>query len=287
MIFDKSRTWPHPVLSPLVDDVSPNAFDFELDVWPDVPRWRLRTQAKHDDETIRRLITTKKACYLLHVECRRTYYREAFISTEDRFESAISGDRLFGVVETSFLVVATKDIDNYQHPGQHRDYRDVSFPISIGEPIAVAISKSFEAPLESDPILKLSSIIDIRKGDDDTRFMKVNCHGERIILILPPAECDLYKNLRAAPNVRGLLASSVIMPGLLQSLHYLRDLGTEELGDFRANHRWSRLILARLEGAGIDITAGDEDGAVCIEAAQHLLRGPLRRSLEDLAPLLS
>jgi hypothetical protein len=285
MIFDKSRNWPHPVLTPLTDDVSPNAFDFELDVWPDEPRWRLRVEAKHEDETIQNLIAAKKACYLLHVECKRTYYREAFTSTDSRFESTVPGDRLFGVVETSFLVVATKDINKFQHPGQHKDYRDASFPISIGEPIAVAVSKSFEAPLESDPILKLSSIIDIQKGEEDARFMKINCQSERIILILPPSEYDRYRHLRTAPNLRGLLATTVVMPSLLQSLHYLRELDSDELGEFKADHRWSRLILTRLEAMGVDITGGDEGGAVCIEATQRLLRGPLRRGLEDLASL--
>ena len=28
MIFNRSRSWPHPVVSPLSDDVTPNGFDF-------------------------------------------------------------------------------------------------------------------------------------------------------------------------------------------------------------------------------------------------------------------
>ena len=32
MIFDRARAWPHPVLSPLTDDVLPNEFDFDLTI---------------------------------------------------------------------------------------------------------------------------------------------------------------------------------------------------------------------------------------------------------------
>lgn len=65
MIFDRARTWPHPVLSPVSDDISPNGFDFELDVWPDHPRWRLKVEAKCPDDTLRHLIASGKAAYLL------------------------------------------------------------------------------------------------------------------------------------------------------------------------------------------------------------------------------
>jgi hypothetical protein len=285
MIFQQSRTWSHAVISPLTDDIMPNVFDFNLDVWPDHPNWRLKVEAKHEDESIQQLIAARKACYLLHVECRRTHFRTAFKSAEKSFEVSISGDQLFGLVEASFLVIAIHDLDAYRHEGQHKDYHNTTFQISIGEPLAVAISKNFEAPLEADPILKLSSIIDIRKGGEEVHYMKVNCHGERIILELPVHEFEGYRSLRADPNLRGLLASTVIFPGLLQSLHYLHDLESTELADFNANHRWSRRVLSRLDAMGINISGGDEGGAICMQAVQQLLRGPLRRSMDDLATL--
>ena len=41
MNFSRSRSWPHPVVSPLCDDVTPNDFDFRLDVLPEHQRWLL------------------------------------------------------------------------------------------------------------------------------------------------------------------------------------------------------------------------------------------------------
>ncbi len=284
MIFDRARSWPHPVLSPLTDDIEATEFDFDFDVWPDYPNWRLKIEARNEDPTLQKYLSSGAASYFLHIECRRTHFRKVFGEKQSNFELTISGDQLFGTVEASFLIVATTDIEAYAHPRQHTDYQNSTFDIAAGEPLAIALTKRFEAPLEADPILKLSSILDIRRGREGLAFMEVNCEDERIVLELPQDEYDRYRNLRADPSLRGLLASTVILPGLLQSFYYLRDPALD-LDEFRADHRWSRRVLGRLEEMGIDILAGN--GSVCLEAAQRLLRGPLRRSLHDLAIIFS
>lgn len=286
MNFSRSRSWPHPVVSPLCDDVTPNDFDFRLDVLPEHKRWLLGIEAKDDDATLHQYIRNGKASYLLHVECKRTYFRGTFTSQSPRFEMPIGSGLLFGNVEVSLLLVATKDLKAYRHPGQHSDYRNTTFDISIGEPLAVAPSKSFDAFLETDPILKLSSILDIKRGDDDLRAMKVNCFGDRILVELPTGEFDRYRELRADPAIRGLLATTVVLPALLDAFFYLRTPGLD-LDDFKADHRWSRCVLGRLERMEIDVTNPQSESGVCLEAAQTLLREPLRRSLEDLNGLFT
>src|ERR1041385_8291163 len=197
MNFNRPRSLPHPVLSPMSDDVIPNHFDFRLDVLPEHKRWILDIEASDEDATLARKIQTEKARYLVHVECKRTYFRAAHSSNTSRFDIEIPGDALFGAAEVSLLVVATQDLNDYRHPNQHGDYRDGAFNISIGEPLAVAVSKSFDAFLEYDPILKLSSIINIMRDTEGEKRMKVNCRGNRIVIILPSAEYDRYADLRA------------------------------------------------------------------------------------------
>lgn len=286
MNFNRARSWPHPVVSPLSDDVTPNGFDFRLDVLPEHQRWILGIEATDDDETLSCHVRDGRAQYLLHVECKRTYFRRALKSDKPRFEMPIGGDLLFGLVEVSLLLVATKDLEAYRHPGQHSDYRDSTFEISIGEPLAVAASKSFDAFLEADPILRLSSILDIKRGEDDLRLMKVNCFGDRVLVQLPPAEFDRYRELRADPAIRGLLATTVVLPALIDAFFYLRTPGLD-LDEFKADHRWSRCVLSRLERMDIDITSPQSESGICLEAAQALLREPLRRSLEDLSGLFT
>ena len=84
----------------------------------------------------------------------------------------------------------------------------------------------------------------------------------------------------------GILANAVVLTALLQALHYLRRLDDVALDEFKASHRWSRLVLAKLEQMGIDVINAGDDGAACLSGAQLLLHGPLRRSLADLHSLL-
>ncbi len=286
MNFNRARSWPHPVISKMTDDIVPNDFDFRLDVLPEYQRWILGVEVNNSDSTLKSFVEAKGVAYVLQVECTRTYFRQSFSNHEPRFEAIIPGDQLFGLVEVSLLAVATKDLDEYQHPNQHADYRKAVFSVSVGQPLAVAISKTFEAFLEADPILRLSSILDIKRGEEDQKIMKVNCENDRIIVVLPPAEFDRYRELRADPAIRGLLATTVILPALLDSLHYVRnpDLDVDE---FKATHRWCRCVLDRLERMGIEVTNQNADTSICLDAAQSLLREPLRRSLEDLSGLFS
>jgi hypothetical protein len=286
MSFNKRCAWPHPVLTPLSDDIEPNDFDFELEASPEHPDWLISVGAKHGDATIANLVAAGHAAYLLQLECKATFLRRGFIFVQDRFDFRIPSGELTGLVSASFLAVASKDLDAYQHPLQHADYNGSSFQISIGEPLAVAVSKVFDAYLDADPILNLPSIIDIRKGEDASRIMAVTMDAERIIIGLPPDEFEKYKLMRTNLMVRDLLASTIILPAIIQSLHYLRGMDADELEEFKLNHRWARHILNRLEALEINILNTD-NSSICLDAAQQLLHAPVRRSLENINKLFS
>ena len=278
------RAWPHPVLSPLVDDIAPTSFDFELQAIADHDRWRITTDATLQDPTVGSLVSGGSAEYLLHLECHRTFYRAVFPSTVPKWEVTVPGPELFGQVEASLLVVAKKDVNGYTHPLQHADYNGHRFNVAIGEPFAVAETQIFEAFNESDPLRQLSSILNIRK-DESIAHMQVISEADRIIVVLPAEEYANYVALRGGKLMAGVLANAVVLPALLQALHYLRRLDEVTLSEFKSSHRWSRLVLRKLEEMDLNVLNGD-DGATCLLAAQRLLHGPLRRSLADLHSLL-
>jgi hypothetical protein len=281
-----ARAWPHPVLSPMTDDIVPAQFDFALAVEADYDRWRLKVSAQLMDGILKGLIAAQKADYVLHLECRRTFYRAAFRSTVPDWEITIPGAELYGLVEASFLVIAVADLDTYTHPGQHSDYGGNVFALGIGEPLAVAETRMFEAFNEPDSLRKLSSIVNIRRGGDDLRLLEINCEDNRIIATLPPQEYHQYCQLRGGETMAGVLANAVVLPALIQSFHYLRRLDGMTLSEFAADHHWARLVLPRLEQLNVQLFDQSDDGSVCLTAAQELLRGPLRRSLEDLVGLI-
>lgn len=84
--------------------------------------------------------------------------------------------------------------------------------------------------------------------------------------------------------LNGLIATTVLLPALMDAFYFLRT-EVSELDDFKADHRWSRLVLSRLERMEVDLIDPDAETGVCLQGAQLLLREPLRRSLEDLSEL--
>lgn len=286
MIFDRARAWPHPVLSPLTDDILPNEFDFDLKVESAFSEWHVEVTAHCDDDVLSQRVADRDAHFLLHLECKRTYYRAAWLNATPAWKIKVPDQSLYGRVEASFLVVAARDIDTYRHPRQHADFRNTEFAVAIGEPLAVALTKTFDAYFDIDPILKLSSIIDIKRGSDQTELMEVQCEGDRILVTLPPADFERYRMLRAGPAVRGLLATSVVLPALLQGFNYLRVLDPDDFQRFKDEHRWTRSVVPRLEQMNIDLRAGNALEDVSLRAAQKLLHGPLARSLADVQNMM-
>ena len=273
-------SWPHPVLSPAGDDVSPATFGFSLNPAADGDRWLLGVQAEHSDETLESLVRSGSASYALHVECPGTFYRAMFSTAERTAEFAIPATGILGKVEAVFMVVAAKDL-SYRHPGQHPDYGSATFSVSAGQPLAVSWIKTFEAFLDADPVLELPSIFHIRKGDESTRLVEADFTGDRIVLILPPADLERYKAMLGDTKLRDLLATTLFLPALVQTFHYMRDMDGDELDEFKLDHRWCRILSLRLAKSGLDLDRGG-DGHVCFLAAQKILRGPLRRSLDNI-----
>jgi hypothetical protein len=255
-------------------------------VEPALDEWQVAVTAHCSDDTLCQRIANRDAHFLLHLECKKTYFRAAFSSQTPAWEISVPDQTLYGNVEASFLIVATHDIDGYRHPRQHADFRNTEFAVAVGEPLAVALTKTFNAYLDIDPILKLSSIIDIKKGDDETEVMEVQCEGDRILVTLAPTDFERYKLLRSGPGVRGLLATTVVLPALLQSFNYLRALGREDFQRFEDDHRWTRSVIPRLDEMGVDLRAENGADDISLRAAQKLLHGPLARSLTDVQNLI-
>ena len=289
MIIAAGKSWLHPVKNPSSEDIqSPdNSFDFDLTSTVLDGRYQLQGQLKHEDATLSRLIADGKAKAFLHLECPRTYFRRVFeFGPDGRLESTVSHDEVRGRAEVLAVIVAVDDLAAYQHPRQNPDYGNHSFCVSPAEFLAVSGTKQIEFYPDMDQLPHISSLLTVRKGEDGLERMEINPMENRIVILLPPEEHKMYSEIRLVGSVRDLLVNGVIMPALLHSLHYLRTMQTEELEDFKAGHRWARLILERLGEAGFPEPWGNADPSDCVNGTLHLLRGPLKKSLDQLAQLI-
>ena len=74
---------------------------------------------------------------------------------------------------------------------------------------------------EKDVINDASSIISVL-GSDQEKFMKVDLHCEHINVILPTAQCSMYKRCGGKMQEYTILHSVVIIPALVEAISTMK-----------------------------------------------------------------
>jgi len=274
----------HPVLTPLNDDVTPNEFEVDFTFDCDNENWFLNAEISHENSTIDALVESGQAVYALHFECRATFYRNLFTFSERKEKIKIDAADLKGRVEVMVFTLSTAEMRAYRIAGQHEDYGDRGFQVDGAEMLAVGLPMSFDAFLDYDPIEKVSSILRIEKAENEevtTVEMDYN-DLQKIIMILPVEDFEVYQQLRTDAGLEGLLVANILFPAILQSLHYMASLkeSPEDFEQAKGDKIWFRSIDHKLESTGCELSGND--GNACFEAAQIILKAPLRRGLNNL-----
>lgn len=276
----KDRSFPHPVLAPFRDDVQPNQFSLKLSVMPDADNFYLDVEFHYENPTIFNMVMDGRAVHCVHVECRRNYFRQIFMSREKSARFTIPATSLVGRVEVSGFVKAEKTVSAYTIEGAHEDYGASAFQIHEGDLLAVAESVKFDAYVDYDPLKTVKSILNIRCSEQiEEGAMKIDTGDDsQIIVTLSKQDYRRYTSLKGNPKLGPLLANQVVVPAILEAVVEIRR--TEE-ADFELEMRkkWFRSITKKLEDSGIDPRSGEVSA---FEAVQTILRLPLRRSLEGL-----
>jgi hypothetical protein len=284
----RRRSLPHPVLSPWSDDVEPNIFAFQCDrgdITTDMSRWRIVGQIEHQNDTLGHYIDRGAAAYGIHVECPRTFFRKWYPQQGKDVTVEIPAGLIAGRVELSAFCVAVSDIAQYKIAGQHSDYQSADFSISRGDVLAYAETVEFDAYLDIDPIRKISSILDVIKSQDRvTGSALIFFDRQRIEIELSQKDHQSYVDLRSDPTNKGVVASNIVFPAILQALNFLQGLGEDGLETAKAEMRWCRSLVAKLESNGFSLDTGTEE---LFKAAQEILKEPVRRGLGDLLTKLT
>lgn len=278
----RDRSFPHPVLAPFRDDVSPNRFDFRAEVSSDADSFYIDIEFDYDNASLTTLIDSEKAIHSVHFECKRNFYREVFSFRDRRARISISSQHLVGRVEVSGFVQARAANTSYRIDGSHEDYGDTPFSVEEGDVLAVATTVFFDAYLDYDPLRQVLSILKVEKSEDASRTaFSIDTSGNLIVVTLSQADFDQYTDLKADPHLGPLLANQLVVPALLEVLHEMKSIPEEDWEE-EMDKRWFRSIAKKLEDYGIDLRAS---GTSVVGALQALLRLPLRRSLDGIVKL--
>jgi hypothetical protein len=274
------ESFPHPVLAPFRDDVSPNDFRLKLDISSDTENWYLSVKFEYSNPTLEGLITSGKVTHSIHVECRRNFYRELFSFSEPAKQLVIKANELVGRVEVSGFICAHESMEEYTIEGAHPDYGNAKFQIRVGDILAVDRTQQFEAYVDYDPLKNIASILTIRRDQDrEDGPMLVDTNGDIIIATLAQNDYDKYIDLKGDPLFVPLLVNQVVVPVLLEAVHEIKDVIDEEFEESMAARRWYRSVYKKLFDSEVDLRKQDK---TALDALQTLLQLPLRRSLHSL-----
>jgi hypothetical protein len=289
MKIEAGKSWLHPVKTPISDDLPAphNAFDFELESQTVSGDYRLTGKLIFEDTHLAALLKRGEAVGLLHLECPRTFFRTTLpFASDGSLDQLLSHESLCGTAEVLAAIVAIKELGDYSHPHQNPDYGSSVFGVETASFLAVSETKAIEFFPDLDLIQKVSSLISIKRGDETQKKMEVDPEMDLITVIFPTEEYELYAELRGVDEVVKILTNSVVTPALLQAMHHLRSIPEQDFENFKAEHRWARLILSRLPAEDFPAGWHTGDPKKCMDAVQYLLRGPLKASMGQVKELL-
>lgn len=263
------RSYPHPVVGNL-DDVPGAAFQATVEMSADKDNIYLDVNVQNSSATIRHLVDTSRATYALHVECTNTLFRQAFEFRETSKRIAIRGDHLNDAVEVNVFAVATQDGFSYVVDKAHADYDGVAFDVKKGDILAVGEGRIFPVENSFDVLGRIGSIMQIDGATEDGDLpMRIDFDRDKIRLILAKEDFKQYKLMRHDESLSSVLTTAIVVPALLETLHFIDHEDAEALEALR----WYRVLARRIEALGL------KDESDNLAKAQKLLELPVKRAL--------
>jgi hypothetical protein len=264
------RSYPHPVVGNR-DDVPGAAFQAAVEMSSDKQNVYIDVTANCSSSTINQLISEGAARHVLHVECSNTLFRRAYEFPEISKRISIPAENLNDSVEVNIFVRAMRDESGYSVDAAHSDYDGATFQIRQGDILAVGEGYVFHIESSFDSLSRIGSIMQIEEATEDGDFpMRVDFNGEKIRIILSKADFKDYKLLKAQEGVAAPLTTTIVLPVLVEALHFWK---AGEAGPEEDSLRWMRALRGRISALELD---AESDNLIL---AQKLLELPLRRAL--------
>jgi len=274
------RCYPHPVLGHASDgeeDVSGSMFQASIDVGFDQTAIFFDVHMLVSNPTIQRLLSEKKAEYVVHVECGQTFYRRAERSPEGSWSFVVSKDMVNGGVEVLPVICARERIQNYQVEGAHKDFEGVPFTIEEGDFLAIGDPFEVDVDVTFDVLQKVSSIMELQLGvQPDGDPMEVDFTGDKIIVSVSRMDFANFKLCENNVAMQEVAVCMLSLPVLIEAVQKVLATDDEGLGELR----WYKVLRAKVDDLGV----GTDDES--LEIAQRILESPLRRAFAMLAEQL-
>ena len=274
--------YPYPVLTAYSDDVQPalvaqNVQVGEMQVINN--DYVLPLTLILEDQKLLQLIAEGKAEYMFDVNCPASLYRRCINSKHNEVDIVFPFKRVSGVAKIRPYVIA-KTAFTYQNPAFHPDYGNESFEIEEGDVLAIFNVVTYDFEINYNQLKAFSSIMFIRKADDENeKDIRYLMDEPKIVIILPVDKFAKYNQFKADPQYTSAVHASLAQNALLAVL-----MQTSWTDEDPQEPLWKRTIRYRVTHEEELIPYNDltnQENLVMI--AQKLLGDPIQRMFEDFA----
>jgi hypothetical protein len=299
-----NKNYPHPVLGPYRDDYDPSMAEFDIRISKKINRinYQLVCEVDLKEHNLEKLLQEGKVNFVVKVVCSTTRYRQVFQFNEfDHHQITIPSSLLEKKVEISTYITALERIENFSSPFFNDIYEDVKFTVFPGDVLAEGSEYKFNVDKQIDSLVKVPSIFTIVYSDNNLAAPSdIRYTDEKIVVTLNKKNFEKYKNLKEMQNQYGYLApltsALFILPGLVTVIENLlkelkdleddKDAVYEYIEEKEIEHKWFKVINARLLDLGIKLTDPDDITDSSLIIAQKLLGDPLSNGLDFFSEFL-
>ena len=272
----RARLYPYPVLSADTDDYIGSDFTFTVFFSKQVTDIGLDITISLDNEELKSRIDNEEAVFLIHIECSKTSYRKAIMTSDMHKKLQIPNKKLNGNVSICLFVVAAKDLTNYSNPNFNEDYEGMSFDIEKGNILAIGGQRILHVTKEAEELSRIPSIFTICRAmtDSEDESMQIDLDRDKIVITLCDETFKNYKLLCNSNSKLPIFHAMVIIPALIYALESIRKDGINAY----EGRRWFKSIRRTLEKSDLKLDKDTLEMKPSYYLAQKLMESPVNKA---------
>ncbi len=231
----RNKMYPYPVLSSYADDYVGSKFDVNSSFSMDGYDLKLDFSVELENNQLMDLLEDGSAIIVYHIENSLAGFRNVYETDSLNHSIKIPIRRVKDRVEICSFIIAKKNISNYTNNSFNPDYgKGVSFDIEKGCVLAVANPFELNVPKIQEELKDRNSFISII-GKDDISALQVNLDKkEKLVIYLPMETYKSYRPMSNNPAIKQILVSAIIIPALIYTFEYLKNLAKEDDANFNS-----------------------------------------------------
>lgn len=231
---------------------------------------------------IEALIRDDIAKYCVHVECPSSCFRKEYLSRESSLSFSFPSNVANESIEINTFVVMEKDFDHFSSREFHSDYSGLSFNLKNHQ--IIAIGDAMKYPCTKKDLDKLSSIIKVRRLDNDANgVMTVDTDdsNEFIYVGLQNETFDAYYE-QGKNRYKKTSLGLVLFPALIVILERMHQAYKDGNQDVTSRH-WYQVIEKQLERNHLSVSDLEIQSDNLLKICQSILGEPIRAGFEELS----